>query len=40
MNNQENQLDNYANLIWKVADLLRGAFQDDDYGTIILAQTH
>ncbi len=36
MNNQENQLDNYANLIWKVADLLRGAFQDDDYGTIIL----
>lgn len=36
MNNLENQLDNYANLIWKVADMLRGTFQDDDYGTIIL----
>ena len=29
-------LENYSDLIWSVADMLRGSFQEDDYGAIIL----
>lgn len=29
-------LDNYSELILSVADMLRGAFQENGYGTIIL----
>lgn len=36
MTHNSQQLENYSNLIWSVADMLRGTFQDDDYGTIIL----
>ena len=29
-------LQNFSDLIWSVADMLRGSFQEDDYGAIIL----
>ncbi len=30
------QLENFSDKIWSAADILRGAFHEDDYGTIIL----
>lgn len=29
-------LQNFSDLIWSVSDMLRGSFQEDDYGAIIL----
>ena len=36
MTTDDLQLQNFADLIWNVADDLRGVFQDDAYGTVIL----
>ena len=32
----KSQAENFASFIWSVADFLRGPFQEDDYGSIIL----
>ena len=32
----QSQSENFASFIWSVADSLRGPFQEDDYGNIIL----
>ncbi len=32
----QSQMENFASFIWSVADSLRGPFQEDDYGNIIL----
>ena len=32
----KSQAENFASFIWSVADSLRGPFQEDDYGSIIL----
>lgn len=32
----QSQAENFASFIWSVADSLRGPFQEDDYGNIIL----